>query len=73
MYVKGQLNKVVDTLSRYYETDTWYDTHHVDEYVNADICLDRDLEDVPMPRVEEIRKGDVPFHALRVAVMLELR
>ena len=73
VYVKGQLNKVADTLSRYYETDTWYDTHHVDEYVSADIRLDRDLEDVPTPRVEEIRKGDVPFHALRVAATLELR
>lgn len=33
--------------------------------------LDRDLEDVPTARVEEIRKGDIPFHALQVAATLE--
>ena len=73
VYVKGQLNKVADTLSRYYETDTWYDTHHVDNYVSADIRLDRDLEDVPEPRIVKVRKGDVSFHALRVAATLEQR
>ena len=56
---------------RYYETDTWYDTHHVDKYVSADIQLDRDLKDIPEPRITELRKGNISFHALRVVATLE--
>ena len=36
-YVEGPHNKVADALSRYYQTDTWYDTHLPGEYVSADI------------------------------------
>jgi len=40
-YIKGKLNKVADCLSRYYESDTWYDVYDVSEYVDADICTAR--------------------------------
>ena len=33
MYIKGELNKVADCLSRYYESDTIQDVHMYDEYV----------------------------------------
>jgi len=32
-YIKGELNKVADCLSRYYESDTIQDVHMYDEYV----------------------------------------
>jgi len=35
-YIKGDLNKVADCLSRYYENDTIEDVHMFDEYVRAD-------------------------------------
>ena len=41
-YVKGINNKVVDALSRYYKSDTSEDVHGLNEYVNADIRVDKD-------------------------------
>ena len=41
-YVKGINNKVADALSRYYESDTSEDMHGLNEYVNADIRVDKD-------------------------------
>jgi hypothetical protein len=32
-YVKGELNKAADCLSRYYENDTHVDIHEVHEYI----------------------------------------
>jgi hypothetical protein len=55
-YVKGTLNKVADALSRYYESDTWYDVHPITEYVDADVRLDPDHEDLPTDRSQEVRK-----------------
>ena len=49
-YIEGLRNKVADTLSRSYQNDTWYDTHVPSEYVTADICLDKDLDDIPPVR-----------------------
>ena len=39
-YVKGVSNKVADSLSRYYQSDTWEDVHPPHHFVNADIQLD---------------------------------
>ena len=72
-YVKGTLNKVADALSRYYESDTWYDARHIDEYVNADVRIDRDMEDLPPERVDELVTGQVEMHATRVVQTLERR
>jgi hypothetical protein len=71
--VKGSLNKVADALSRYYESDTWYDTHPPNDYVNADERLDRDNEDLPIDRIKEIESDGVATHALRVIGTLERR
>ncbi len=46
-YIKGENNKVTDCLSRYYENDTWEDTHRVDEYVRADAHINPNGEDLP--------------------------
>lgn len=65
-YVKGALNKVADALSRYYESDTWYDVHPITSYVDADVCLDPDHEDLPTDRSQEVRKDAVKVNAIRV-------
>ena len=72
-YVKGTLNKVADALSRYYQSDTWYDTYHIDEFVNADVRLDRDMDDLPGERIEEVEGESVRLHASRVVGTLERR
>jgi len=54
-YVKGVSNKVADSLSRYYQSDTWEDVHPSYDYVNADSQLDPEGEDLPWNHVVEIR------------------
>ena len=53
-YVKGINNKVADALSRYYKSDTSEDVHGLNEYVNADIRVDKDRDDLPLGRLEEL-------------------
>src|SRR5580704_8055331 len=65
-YIKGRLNKVADCLSRYYESDTWYDVYDVSEYVDADVRLDPTLDNVPWNRLREIKDRTVEMHAIRV-------
>ena len=52
-YVKGDTNLVADALSRYYESDTWDESHNDSQYVNIDKRLDPDGEDLPWDRFEE--------------------
>ena len=49
-YVKGETNLVADALSRYYENDEWDESSDGSLYVNADIRLDPDGEDLPWAR-----------------------
>ena len=72
-YIEGPHNKVADTLSRYYQNDTWYDTHVSSEYVTAHIHLDKDLDNIPLVCREEILKNTIEVHALKVVDMLEQR
>jgi hypothetical protein len=65
-YIWGKLNKVADCLSRYYESDTWYDVYDVSEYVNADVRLNPTLDDVPWNRLQEIKDHTVEMHAIQV-------
>ncbi|KZV59608.1 hypothetical protein PENSPDRAFT_539242, partial [Peniophora sp. CONT] len=44
-YEEGLGNVVADALSRYYVSDNWDEWHPIEEYVNADECLDPDGED----------------------------
>ena len=43
-YVKGETNKVADTLSWYFESDTWEDATSPEEFVNADVCLNPEFD-----------------------------
>lgn len=54
-YIQGELNKVADVLSRYYEYDGDEDEATYDEYVKADARLDPDGDDLPMNRLAELR------------------
>jgi len=57
-YIKGTLNKVADALSRYYEHNYWTNVPELHDYVNADIRLDPEHDDLPRERTLEI-KGQV--------------
>ena len=52
-YVKGELNKVADCLSYYYESDMSKDVYHVYDYVCMDICIDPEGDDLPSQWVAE--------------------
>ena len=53
-YIKGDLNKVTDCLSCYYENDTAKNVHQFDEYVHADAHIDPAGKDFPAQQVKEI-------------------
>jgi hypothetical protein len=55
-YVKGELNKVADVLSRYYEHDYWTEVPEIQDYINADIRLDPDHDDLPKERLFEVEE-----------------
>jgi len=63
-YVKGELNKVVDCLSRYYESDTNVDVHDVHEYMRADTRIDPAGEDLPNEHYHEVINNVVELRAL---------
>ncbi len=51
-YVEGHKNKVADALSRYYESSSDEDLHY-DDFVSADVHIDKLGEDLPLSRIEE--------------------
>ena len=66
-YVKGSSNKVADSLSQYYQSDTEDDTHPTYDFVNADNQLDPEGEDLPWNHIVEIRAMTTRSHRLREA------
>ncbi|KAG6864429.1 hypothetical protein C0995_006238, partial [Termitomyces sp. Mi166 len=64
-YVKGELNKVVDCLSRYFESDTIDDVHNVYNYVQADKRIDPEGEDLPLHRFHKIVEKKVEIQAMQ--------
>jgi hypothetical protein len=66
-YVKGDLNKVADCLSRYYENDTVTDVYEPHEYVHADARIDPEGDDLPGPRFQEIISQMVELWAIRAS------
>ncbi|KAJ3475069.1 hypothetical protein NLI96_g12079 [Meripilus lineatus] len=54
-YVEGHLNKVADSLSRYFASDDWNEIHPIQDYVNADQRLDPTGADLPLDRNNELR------------------
>jgi hypothetical protein len=64
-YVKGELNKVVDCLSCYFESDTPDKTHETHEYVWADTWIDPSGEDLLIPHFHELKEQVIEICALR--------
>ncbi|GLB37195.1 putative DNA RNA polymerase [Lyophyllum shimeji] len=64
-YVKGDLNKVADCLSRYYESDTAQDVHNVYDYVNVDARIDPTGEDLPAHHYQEVVERTVEVRAMQ--------
>jgi hypothetical protein len=63
-YIKGELNKVVDCLSRYYKNDTDSDVHEPHDYIRTDARIDPTGEDLPAPRFHEIMEKVIEIRAL---------
>ena len=64
-YVKGELNKVADCLSRYYESDRKDENHEEFEYVRADAQIDPNGEDLPIQRHKEITERVIEICTMR--------
>ena len=56
-YVKGSLNKVADALSRYFKHDYWTEVPELQDYVNADVRLDPEHDDLPLECLFEVEEG----------------
>ena len=75
-YVKGELNKVADTLSCYYEHDYWMEVPEMQDYVNADIRLDPDHDDLPKEHLFKVKEKVIESrvkNANEMKVQVELR
>ena len=64
-YIKGELNKVADCLSQYYESDTIQDVHMYDEYVRADAHIDPAGKDLPASQFKEMTDRIIEIRAMR--------
>jgi len=68
-FVEGRLNKVGDCLSRCFENDTFDEVKNYNKsvYVNADVRLDPEGEDLPWGRFAELRglRSIEPAHETR--------
>src|SRR6202040_3536003 len=58
-YIKGTSNKVADSLSRYYQSDTDEDNHLLYDYVTVDALHNPEGEDLPWIRMIEVRAIDL--------------
>ncbi|KAG6869493.1 hypothetical protein C0995_002680, partial [Termitomyces sp. Mi166 len=64
-YVKGELNKVTDCLSQYFESNTPDDMHNVYNYVQADKWIDPEGKDLPLHRFHKIVEKRVEIQAMQ--------
>jgi hypothetical protein len=65
-YIKGELNKVADCLSRYFENDTSSNVHELHEYVQVDRRIDPEGEDLPRERYQEVVEKTVEIRVMQV-------
>jgi hypothetical protein len=67
-YTKGTLNKVADALSQYFEHDYWTEVPELQDYVNADVRLDPEHNDLPQERLIEVQEGIIETRIERAHV-----
>jgi hypothetical protein len=72
-YVKGELNKVVDCLSRHFESNTPDETHETHDYVWADTWINPSGEDLLIPRFHELKEWVIEIRALRSTELRQSR
>jgi hypothetical protein len=72
-YVKGELNKVADCLSHYFESNTPDKTHETHKYVWANTRIDPSGEDLPIPRFHELKKRVIEICALHSTKLRQSR
>jgi len=65
-YIEGELNKVADCLSRYFENDMLNEVHELHDYVQADRRIDPDGEDLPKERYQEVVEKTVEIRVMQV-------
>jgi len=53
---KGTLNKVVDALSRYYKHDYWTSMPELHDYIDTNVTLDPEHDDLPREQVFKIEE-----------------
>jgi hypothetical protein len=63
-YVKGELNKVADCLSCYFESNTPDETHETHKYVWANALIDPLGEDLPIPHPHELKEWVIEICAV---------
>lgn len=55
-YIKGMLNKVADVLSRYFEHEYWTEVPELQDYVNADVHLDPEHDNLPWEHFFKVKE-----------------
>lgn len=63
--VKGELNKVVDVLSRYFKHNYWTEVLEIQDYVNADVHLDPEHDDLPWECLFKVEEGIIKLRVHR--------
>ena len=58
-HIPGKDNKIADCLLHYYENNNVDDFHLTQDYVNADVRLDPDWEDLKISRIIELSMGRI--------------
>ena len=65
-YIKSTLNKVADVLSQYYEHDYWTEVPELQDYVNADVRLDPEHDDLPWECLFKVEEGVIERRVRRM-------
>lgn len=66
-HIKGELNKVVDSLSCYYEEDLHAYIYEPMEYVQADVQINPEGEDLPNTCYQEVTDKIIELCAIHDA------
>ena len=64
-YIKGELNKIADCLSQYYESNATDKIHNINEYVCADAWIDPEGEDLSLERYHEVVERVIEIRAMQ--------
>jgi hypothetical protein len=75
-YVKGELNKVADALSWYYKHNYWTEVPEIQDYINANVRLDPDHDNLPKECLFEVEEKVIEYRVQDVntkKIQVEIR